>query len=58
MNQYKNYVMDETDAPYDEADRPVPRTLNDDLFLLKIVEEKGLELRENSYLSEINEHVM
>ena len=44
------YVMDETDAPYENGENPFPRTKEDDLFLLKIAKENGLELKKDSHL--------
>lgn len=44
------YVMDETDAPYENDENPFPRTKEDDLFLLKIAKENGLELKKDSHL--------
>lgn len=44
------YVMDETDAPYEDGENPFPRTKEDDLFLLKIAKEHGLELKKDSDL--------
>lgn len=45
--------MDETDAPYEDDESPYSRTLEDDLFLLKMVKENGWELKEGSLLSEL-----
>lgn len=50
MNKNAHYIMDETDAPYENGERPFPRTKEDDLFLLKIVKEHGLELKKDSDL--------
>ena len=35
--------MDETDAPYENGESPYHRTLEDDLFLIKLTEKYGLE---------------
>ncbi len=50
MSKNTHYLMDETDAPYEDGERPFPRIIEDDLFLLKLVEENELELKEDSYL--------
>lgn len=45
--------IDESDAPYKEGERPYPRTLQDDLLLLKIIEENNWELEPNSKLAKL-----
>ena len=52
----KCIVMDETDRPYEEGENPRPRTLEDDLYLLKMVEENGWELKEDSYLKRFQDY--
>lgn len=43
-------VMDESDAPYLPGQRPIPRTEQDDIELLKIAEKYNLELKPDSEL--------
>lgn len=50
-------VMDETDRPYEDGESPYPRTLEDDLFLLKMVEENGWELKPDSYLAKLEREI-
>ena len=45
--------IDETDIPYKEGERPVSRTKDDDLLLLKIVEENNFELLSDSDLAQL-----
>lgn len=49
--------MDETDRPYEDGEQPRPRTLEDDLYLLKMVKENGWELKEGSYLADLERRI-
>lgn len=46
-------VMDETDAPYEEGKSTYKRTLDDDLFLVKMAERDGLEFKPEGRLAKI-----
>lgn len=49
------YLMDESDAPYTEAE--FHRTIEDDLTLLEIVKRDGLELDPNSRLYKVGKQL-
>ena len=53
MSKKTHIEIDETDAPYKEGERPFPRTKDDDLLLLKIVEENKWELLPDSELAQL-----
>ncbi len=49
--------IDETDRPYEEGESPYPHTLEDDLYLLKMVKENNWELKPNSYLTKVEKEL-
>lgn len=55
MSEKVYYLMDETDAPYENNERPIPRTKEDDLFMLKLVKKYGLELKKDSDLYKLSQ---
>ena len=44
------FIMDETDTPFEEDNLPYKRTIQDDLFLVKLAEKFNLELDPESDL--------
>ena len=44
LEKKEYFVMDEIDAPFEENNLPYKRTVQDDLFLVKLAEEFNLEL--------------
>ncbi len=57
MDENKYFVMDETDAPYEDGERPVERTADDDMFLIRMAEKYGLEFKPDSHLGELKRQI-
>lgn len=51
------FVMDETDAPFEENNLPYKRTAQDDLFLIKMAEKFNLELDPESELCQLKQSI-
>ena len=56
LNESKEYfIMDEIDAPFEENNLPYIRTVQDDLFLVKLAEKYNLELDPESDLYQLKQ---
>lgn len=49
------FVMDETDAPFEGNNLPYKRTVQDDIFLIKLAEKFNLELDPESNLFQLKQ---
>ena len=56
LNESKEYfIMDEIDAPFEENNLPYKRTVQDDLYLVKLAEKFNLELDPGSDLCQLKQ---
>lgn len=55
-NEY--FIMDETDAPFDEDNLPYERTVREDLITIAIAEKQKLEFKEESYIYRLQQAVI
>lgn len=58
LNESKEYfIIDEMDALFEENNLPYKRTVQDDLFLVKLAEKYNLELDPESDLCQLKQSV-
>lgn len=53
LEKKEYFVQDETDAPYEDGDFPYEKSEEDDLYLLEIAQEHGLDFKQDSYFANL-----